>query len=95
MSVIGEPRRQTIRGQHLNGHLEAARRLGHRVAQRVEQSVAEHPELQRIEHLVHALTVDGSSCEVVGVVEGRGQRDIAHHLGEPSVELHRFEVITQ
>ena len=91
----GQPcaRRSWLDDRHID--LETPRAVGDVVSQRLEQAIAQHTELQGVENAVHQLAIDRTAHQIRGIVKLRGQRNIAHELGQASIQQHLIEVIAQ
>ena len=88
-----EPPRHLGGLQHDPVHLERLTgRLLRRRLERGEQPVAQHPELEAVEHAVHLVTVPGGPLEIV---EGDRQGDVTDERVESPVAQHTVEVRAQ
>ncbi len=82
-SVLGQPRRQFAGLERAAADVEALVDLGVRRGQRVEQPVAQHPELEVVEQAMDLVAVPGLHPQRVRRL---GQRHVLDQFGELAVE---------
>ena len=87
-----EPARHGARRERLAVDVEAGLCLRLDRVERLEQPVAQHPELEGVEHLVNGVTVPG----LQGEVGGRDvQVEVTHQLVQAAVRDHLAQVGAQ
>ena len=90
--VPAQPGPDRPRLQCLAAHVETGFGLRLGGDQGVEQPVAQHPELEVVEQTVNLVAVPRQQSQGVGRL---GQWDVAHQLGQLTVEHHGGEVVPQ
>ena len=92
LDVLVEPGRHLGRRQDVAVDVEARLRLGGDRVEGLEQPLAQHPELEAVEHLVHLLAVPGLAFQLV---DRHVELHVADQLVEPAVAQHAVEVLAQ
>ena len=90
--VFSQPGGHRPRFQRAASHIEAVLNFGFGGGQRVEQPVAQHPELEVVEELMDLVAIPGQQTQGVGCL---GQGHVAHQMGEFAVEQHGGQVLAQ
>ena len=90
--VFGQPCGHRPWFQGAASHIEAVLNLRFCGGQRVEQPVAQHPELKVVEELMDLVAIPGQQTQGVGCL---GQGHVAHQMGEFAVEQHGGQVLAQ
>ena len=91
-AVLGQPGRQFARLERAAAHVEALVHLGIGRGQRLEEAVAQHPELQVVEQAMDLVAVPRLHPQRVGRLR---QRHVLDQVGELAVEHHVRQVGAQ
>ena len=90
--VLGQEAGHLVRIEPQHVDLEALRRLRLGRGQGGEQPLAQHPELQVVEQLVHLVAVPLLAAELA---DAEVEVEVAHQPGQLGVAQHRAEVLAQ